>query len=160
MRDLKRKEKGNALMIAAMTAAAVTSAVAYGIAKMHQVQFVALEKSKRQQNAFQFANDRADIIRATRYGGISNLSKSKIGETDYYEEVSVSESDGMKTCTISVFDSSNSVNPVAQLVVKRKDPGTIQMNLYDELGENTDGAMTQKSVTDALANTTGCKIAS
>lgn len=159
MRVLKRKEQGNALMIAAVTAAAVTSAVAYGIAKMHQVQFAALEKSKKQLNAFQLANDRADVIRATIYSGISELQRTKIGETDYYEQVSVSESDGVKTCTISVFDSSNSVSPVAQLVVKRKNPGTVQMNLYDELGQNSDGAMTQKAVTDALENVGGgCQI--
>ena len=158
MHQLKRnKEKGNSIIIISITAAVVTSAIAYGIAKMQEVQFATLNKIKKQQNAMQFAQDRADVLRATRYNGIESLDKTKIGETEYYEEVTVTEENNVKTCTISVYSSDNDTYPAAQLVIKRNNPGQLMMNLYDELGDHTDGAMTQKAVTEALSGSS-CSI--
>ena len=74
VRSVKRKYQGNAFMIATLTAAAVTSVVAYGIAKMHSVQMNSLQKVNSFKTAMQFAQDRADVLRATRYNEIGRAS--------------------------------------------------------------------------------------
>lgn len=148
------RRKGNGMVVMAVTAAAISSAVALGIAKTQSAQFKAMDKAKDERFSSQYALDRADIIRSTRYSSLDDarLERQQIGTSNYYEEVTVESSGGgdERLIRINVYKGATSSKPLNSLTIKRTNPGSIQANLVDGPGMAIDAAMTQKAATDTF----------
>lgn len=148
------KRQGNGMVVMAVTAAAISSAVALGIAKTQNAQFKAMDKARDERIASQYAQDRVDVIRSTKYSSLEDarLSRQQIGSSNYYEEVTVEPSGGgdEKIIRVNVYKGATSGKAISTLSVKRRNPGSIQVNLMQEPGMAIDAAMSQKAATDTF----------
>lgn len=151
------KRSGNGMVIMAVTAAAISSAVALGITKVQQAQFAGLAAAQKASRANQAALNEADILRATGYGSLDAQStggKVAVTGTDLYKQISIGpvETDAngqeFRKCDVSVFDSNaEGAVPLVSYSVTRARLGTLMYNLqytadYDTEGNN-DRAMTE-----------------
>lgn len=146
----KHYRLGSAVMMAAISAAAITGLVGLVLTKMWNVNFNALNTTTDRNQAMQYVLNSADVARATRYVNLSSSPRAEIPGTDFEREVIVVQDPSLvdtKQATIRVYKGNSDV-PVASMVVKKSRVSEV---LYDSIGDNTDGAMTQKAATDYFA---------
>lgn len=149
------KRVGNGLVIMAVTAAAISSAVALGITKTQQAQFAALNSASKAIKANQQALNAADILRATGYDSLGAQSATKEALSGgLYKSVAIGEekldAQGQKyrECTVSIYDTNAAgAAPIAEYTVTRAKLGTLMYDLqydakYDTAGEK-DRALTE-----------------
>ena len=148
----KHYRLGSAVMMAAISAAAVTGLVGLVLTKMWNVNFNALNATTDRNQAMQYVLNSADLVRATRYVNLSSSPRVEIPGTDFEREVIVVQDPNFvdrKQATIRVYKGNSDV-PVASIVVKKSRVNEV---LYDSIGNNTDGAMTQEACSRIFAQT-------
>lgn len=132
-------------MMAAVVGAIITSVIALSLTKVWNSSYSVLNMTSLRNQAMQYALNGADTARATRYDDLISKPLDKIEGTDFYRSVTV-ENDASaadrKVATVKVFRDVNDTVPLAQMVVKKS---RISEVLYDTIGTNTDGAMTQEA---------------
>lgn len=137
--------KGSAVILAAVMGAAITSIIALSVARMWNTSYNVLNTTSLRNQAMQYALNCADTVRATRYDDLHSSSLAQVGSTRFYRSVSVendTEATDRKVATVKVFGSRNDDIPLAEMVVKKSHVSEV---LYDTIGTNTDGAMTQEA---------------
>ena len=154
------KHRGDALvssLIAAMISAVVGLGISYSIGAGFQGQ----AKIEKSIHASTFGDIRISILKHTRYSELVGHGKTEIANTSnpkYYDEVILGDevangpanSQG-RWATIKIYEEGveDAIGTYRYFCLKR--PAL----LYYELGENEDGPMTQKAVTDAVKPLTG-----
>lgn len=125
--------------------AAITSVIALSVARMWNTSYNVLNTTSLRNQAMQYALNGADTVRATRYDDLKSISLTQVGSTRFYRSISVendTEATDRKVATVKVFGSRNDDIPLAEMVVKKSRVSEV---LYDNIGTNTDGAMTQEA---------------
>ena len=137
--------RGSAVILAAVMGAVITSVIALSVARMWNTSYNVLNTTSLRNQAMQYALNGADTVRATRYDDLKSISLTQVGSTRFYRSISVendTEATDRKVATVKVFGSRNDDIPLAEMVVKKSRVSEV---LYDNIGTNTDGAMTQEA---------------
>lgn len=137
--------KGSAVVLAAVMGAAITSIIALSVARMWNTSYNVLNTTSLRNQAMQYALNGADTVRATRYDDLQGSPLAQVGSTRFYRSISVendAEATDRKVATVKVFGNRNDDIPLAEMVVKKSRVSEV---LYDTIGTNTDGAMTQEA---------------
>ena len=137
--------KGSAVVLAAVMGAAITSIIALSVARMWNTSYNVLNTTLLRNQAMQYALNGADTVRATRYDDLHGSPLAQVGSTRFYRSISVendAEATDRKVATVKVFGNRNDDIPLAEMVVKKSRVSEV---LYDTIGTNTDGAMTQEA---------------
>lgn len=137
--------KGSAVILAAVIGAAITSIIALSVARMWNTSYNVLNTTSLRNQAMQYALNGADTVRATRYDDLQGSPLAQVGSTRFYRSISVendTEATDRKVVTVKVFGNRNDDIPLAEMVVKKSRVSEV---LYDTIGTNTDGAMTQEA---------------
>lgn len=137
--------KGSAVILAAVMGAAITSIIALSVARMWNTSYNVLNTTSLRNQAMQYALNGADTVRATRYDDLQGSPLAQVGSTRFYRSISVendAEATDRKVATVKVFGNRNDDIPLAEMVVKKSRVSEV---LYDTIGTNTDGAMTQEA---------------
>ena len=148
----KSLKKGSAVMMAAITSAAITGLIGVVLTKMWNVNFNALNVSTERNQAMQYVLNSADVTRATRYVNLVSSPRAVVSGTDFEREIIVIQDPNLvdtKQATICVYKGDSDI-PVASMVVKKSRVSEV---LYDSIGTNTDGAMTQEACSRIFAQT-------
>ena len=137
--------KGSAFVMAAVMGAVVTGVVALSLTKVWNSSYSVLNMTSLRNQAMQYALNGADMARSTRYDDLASKPLDKIEGTDFYRSITVEDDASAadrKVATVKVFGNINDTVPLAQMVVKKSRVNEV---LYDTIGTNTDGAMTQEA---------------
>lgn len=137
--------RGSAFVMAAVMGAVITGVVALSLTKVWNSSYSVLNMTSLRNQAMQYALNGADMARSTRYDDLVSKPLDKIEGTDFYRSVTVEDDASVadrKVATVKVFGDINDTVPLAQMVVKKS---RINEVLYDTIGTNTDGAMTQEA---------------
>ena len=138
-------------MMAAVMGAVVTGVVALSLTKVWNSSYSVLNMTSLRNQAMQYALNGADMARSTRYDDLTSKPLDKIEGTDFYRSITVEDDTSAtdrKVATVKVFGDINDTVPLAQMVVKKSRVNEV---LYDTIGTNTDGAMTQEASTRLFA---------
>lgn len=144
-----KKRKGSGILLSVITAAFVSGLIGVSVARLHGVNFLGLASVNQGMQAQQIAASLAEQVRATSYDDLKKSDRDGVpGLTGFYQTIDVTENaaTGVKSVEILV-DSGNASNPDVKLKLERL---RVSQTLYHGKGSNTDGAMTQKAVTDSL----------
>lgn len=144
-----KKRKGSGILLSVITAAFVSGLIGVSVARLHGVNFLGLASVNQGMQAQQIAASLAEQVRATSYDDLKKSDRDGVpGVTGFYQTINVTENaaTGVKSVEILV-DSGNASNPDIKLKLERL---RVSQTLYHGKGSNTDGAMTQKAVTDSL----------
>ena len=144
---IKRKGTGG-LLLMTLIAVAISGAVAIGLTKMNQMNFLVAQKSNLYMQARYHAYERANILRSTSFSALGPMSKTAIGDANgefaFYEDVLEKKDTVFKEYTIRIFENKDATVPLISMVVRRVDPHVL-------VDGKTTVSSTEKSDTAALS---------
>lgn len=125
--------KGSSVLIMSLVSVGAMVSIAYGVSKMHELNYSGIRASHIKMQADQYAQDRAAVLRSMDFGSISAMSRSvvsgtaKNGENDntYYEEVvEIPSDDGIhKEFKVNIYKGADSNDVRSSVVVRKTNPG-------------------------------------
>jgi hypothetical protein len=86
---MKKKLKGNSLIILAVVGSVLLATVAFSVAQLSGVMFSSLGINKVSMQAHEYAQNKAEAVRMDKYLDVATETKHNIDGTDYYQEVLV-----------------------------------------------------------------------
>ena len=152
------KYKGGSAIIMSMVSLGVMASIAYGISKMHELNFAGIRASHFKIQADQYAQDRASVLRSMDFDSVVVMSRQPVpgtassgeNEDTYYEEVVVDSSDTgvYKQFRINIYKGRNSNDVLSSVVIRKTNPGFLVDNQLAGLDEKSD----KKSLTSEASH--------
>ncbi len=124
--SIKGRRKASGLLLFTLVSIAISAVVAIGLTKMNEQNFRVASISNEHMQARHYAQERADIIRASSFASLSGIPKTVIGGAGFlgepfYEEVIETVSGVYKDYKINIYKGDND-KVLFSLVVHRADP--------------------------------------
>lgn len=144
-----KKRKGSGILLSVIAAAFVSGLIGVSIARLHGISFGGLASVSESMQAQQVAANLAESIRAAAYLDTNKMDRQAVpGLPGFYQTISMTKNgvDTERSFDI-LIDNGDASNPIVSLKIDRL---KVSEKLYSGKGFNSDGAMTQKAVTDAL----------
>lgn len=119
--------KGSGFLLFTLVSIAVSAAVAVALTKMNEQNFRVATISSEHMKARQYAQERADIIRASSFASLAGMPKTVIGKNsfnnkdDFYEEIVETSSGIYKDFLINIYKGKDD-KVLFSLNVHRADP--------------------------------------
>lgn len=125
--------KGSSVLVMSLVSVGAMASIAFGISKMHELNYSGIRASHAKIQADQYAQDRAAILRSMDFGSVAVMSKRVVGgtassgenENTYYEEVveEPSESEVYKEFKVNIYKGKDNNDVVSSLVIRKTNPG-------------------------------------
>ncbi len=132
--DLKKFiHKGSSVLVMSLVSVGAMASIAFGISKMHELNYSGIRASHAKIQADQYAQDRAAILRSMDFGSISVMPKRVVAgtavsgenENTYYEEVveEPSETGVYKEFKVNIYKGKDNNDVCSSLVIRKTNPG-------------------------------------
>ena len=116
---INKKRQGSALLVIALALCIITSIIGAATANISNTMFSALYASQINAQANEYAQDKAELLKATNYDKVTTQSKTAVEEAaSYFEQVDVVPNGHQKNITIKIFYK-NETEPRATLELVR-----------------------------------------
>ena len=121
--DNSRQLRGSGFLVVFLVVAAMLTGMAINIAKLQQSALASTGSNITALQAYQYAESKADIVRAKKYDELSAQVKKDLAESNYQDEVLLSEENSTdeykeRTATVNVY-LKDEARPRASLKVLR-----------------------------------------
>jgi hypothetical protein len=101
---MKTQRQGSGLLVIAFALCIITSIIGMATAKISSNIFASLHSSRISLQANEYAEDKAEILKATTYEKLSSQSKTAVEDSsNYYDQVDVTTQDQTKNISIKVY---------------------------------------------------------